>query len=74
MYNVTQENICPPYSDNEYPYISQMLWQGGVHNLQIHREKMAGVNLREVIMEVAPEQWTKPYIPSDPQDLNGHAK
>ena len=34
-----------------------MLWQGGVHNLQIHREKMAGVNLREVIMEVAPEQW-----------------
>ena len=51
-----------------------MLWQGGVHNLQIHREKMAGVNLREVIMEVAPEQWTKPHIPSDPQDLNGHAK
>lgn len=22
MYNVTQENICPPYPDNEYIYIS----------------------------------------------------
>ena len=74
MYNVTQENICPPYSDNEYHYISQMPWQGGVHNPGKHREKAVGASFRERIVEVAPEQWTKPYIPSDPQDLNGHAK
>ena len=74
MYNVTQENISPPYSDNEYPYISQMSWQGGVHNPGKHREKAVGASFRERIVEVAPEQWTKPYIPSDPQDLNGHAK
>ena len=74
MYNVTQENICPPYSDNEYPYISQMPWQGGVHNPGKHREKAVGASFCERIVEVAPEQWTKPYIPSDPQDLNGNAK
>ena len=34
-------------------------FQGGVHNLQMHREKMAGVNLRDGIMEVAFEQWTE---------------
>ena len=74
MYNVTQENICPPYPDNEYPYISQMPWQGGVHNPGKHREKAVGASFRERIVEVAPEQWTKPHISSDPQDLNGHAK
>lgn len=67
MYNVTQENICPPYSDNEYPYISQMPWQGGVHNSGKHREKAVGASFRERIVEVAPEQWTQPHIPSDPQ-------
>ena len=74
MYNVTQENICPPYSDNEYPYISQMPCQGGVHNPGKHREKAVGASFCERIVEVAPEQWTKPHIPSDLQDLNGHAK
>ena len=67
MYNVTQENICPPYSDNEYPYISQMPWQGGVHNPGKHREKAVGASFRERIVEVALEQWTQPHLPSDPQ-------
>ena len=72
MYNVTQENICPPYSDNEY------LISAKCHDREEytgkHREKAVGASFRERIVEVAPEQWTKPYIPSDPQDLNGHAK
>ena len=44
-----------------------MPWQGGVHNPGKHREKAVGASFRERIVEVAPEQWTKPHIPSDPQ-------
>ena len=40
-------------------YLSEMQGQGGVHSLRMRREKMAGVNLREGIMEVALEQWTE---------------
>ena len=43
----------------------QMQWQGGVHNPGKHREKAVGASFRERIVEVAPEQWTKPHIQSD---------
>lgn len=36
--------------------------QGVVHSLRMHREKMAGENLRDSTMEVALEQWTEPWI------------